>query len=1379
VINTDSGSRCIDGGGYCNNWAGVCPAVKSSCTAFVDPLSEIEVNEVINGSFDRDLDSNNNPDSWINSGTVFQGLQFYNSSEGIVGVEYNPSLVPIRALYQEIDISPDKTYTISADIAKNDTNADAVLEAQCVNYGARNTECASSIDKGFYVLDAGEIDVTSECADTSNIKNIVRLNISQQKLTEDFDRLKESDDVFQRYSFRVFAGSCNKIRLAFGAVGTAGAWHKFDNVSLKETGVYYYLDSTLDEAKKECGGFVDYEQGCALFNNRDNTSWQSLDYKSHLTYNADVPSFTPTNCEDDDCNADVLIKASPDRVCDKWLYCNTTETINDKEYCAGVGLCDKMNETGQCVNYPVEYSSFEYPDLLKAKNMTFDVSEIDQIKNLSGYSKVGMIWGIDQKVEGQLSPAQMKEVGASALVFNGNFERATQISVPLVSNPQGPQDYDYSWKPLGWDLSTAKYCRLSKNDCNQSADCDEYDSSDVCSKSCSVSENACANDSACGENVCVPGGSVQICSISGLSCSDDTYCQPNNYCDIDGKCTVGGNDCSDDSQCGQDVCIEEEVPYQVCSLLVNGIRWTCSENVDCPANTCQGTCSNYTDISCQSDVDCRSNACFTPNDDWSVNKFDLVDNPITAQKENIEVLNGRSVLRVYAGDRMNDSMTGDFISVSGETDYIISGYVNTKYLKFQNQNKQAYGTIIVYQYNENGDRLDLTEPSNSDYGVKKLILKGGFDWTLLQSKLKIGSKTDYLKIRLGSLNDDQEYCDNDCSGKVYFDDIYVRPELQTEVNLNPDYNYTPRSCRLYPEADSLSCNYVGDNGWIYKGWSGYCLEKDPANSDYCLLWWPVDQIRDADISDLEGFGISPAYYCLQSSNQEVMVTGSEGSVISASDPGNHCGSINSFTTGGSLCMGPSGGVFEIALNNWMVDGPSKTIDLTTVETRGTPSKMFFEDNDFVVELGCGSGNDRLEISVWDDISNKYKILGRTQSGKTACECQDFGHGYTDCYSVSKKLTHYSFDLNKIGVYKTNKIKFKVIRGTTESGPEVGWWSGRYTLGQCQVISQVSTLTGKNQAWLSRLAKGSAYAIDDLDYKYNQDFSPFGLIAPPEPVEKPTKWPALYTEQPGSGLARASSPYSCVDGGTCFASFGPGGIPLAIPDTNGAEPNIRNAIRRVQKIFADSYAAWVWNDSSESYQPVDATVNPEYFWNPPVAVCSGPDGARPVFGDDYCAVIPKLENIEVNNKRENIIIEGGGMVGLSFNSIVDPQQLPMVRYLVDWRDANKISISNVSLNNKPNIDSPHKFGHEYTYVGLLLQDKPGEDDGIVCGDRCSDDVGCRLLNNESRTAFCRVRPKVQIQDNWGWCSNGLQLEPCPSCSDRSCEVTPEIYLLSDL
>jgi hypothetical protein len=127
-------------------------------------------------------------------------------------------------------------------------------------------------------------------------------------------------------------------------------------------------------------------------------------------------------------------------------------------------------------------------------------------------------------------------------------------------------------------------------------------------------------------------------------------------------------------------------------------------------------------------------------------------------------------------------------------------------------------------------------------------LQASTGWTREVQSLDIGTGRKTLTLKLSATSTVQ-------GGPVYFDDINIEPVLQTGDN-----QYAAPECRLYPSADSLTCQNINKNV-ISDGLEGYCLEHDPVNPNVCLLWYPMDSIPVSTPSVLGYNGNFPLDYC--------------------------------------------------------------------------------------------------------------------------------------------------------------------------------------------------------------------------------------------------------------------------------------------------------------------------------------------------------------------------------------------------------------------------------------------------------------------------------------------------------------------------------------
>jgi len=173
------------------------------------------------------------------------------------------------------------------------------------------------------------------------------------------------------------------------------------------------------------------------------------------------------------------------------------------------------------------------------------------------------------------------------------------------------------------------------------------------------------------------------------------------------------------------------------------------------------------------------------------------------------------------------------------------------------------------------------------------------------------------------------------------------------------------------------------------------------------------------------------------------------------------------------------------------------------------------------------------------------------------------------------------------------------------------------------------------------------------------------------------------------------------------------------------------------------ASYIQDNTLNWGPPGDSTNVP---LDPNNGICQG--GVRNA--NNYCAIQPRISNIEVNKQNINIILTTSQFVNLTFNSMVDSQQLPMVMYAVDWGDNSKTTVTGVEMRDRPDPDpadpnndgNPHSLYHLYSYWDLKAKASSG-----VAGIDCS------------TAGECRVRPKVQIKDNWGWCNKGTAINVC--------------------
>jgi hypothetical protein len=230
--------------------------------------------------------------------------------------------------------------------------------------------------------------------------------------------------------------------------------------------------------------------------------------------------------------------------------------------------------------------------------------------------------------------------------------------------------------------------------------------------------------------------------------------------------------------------------------------------------------------------------------EWKTDHFSVINNPITAQSEGVKYpADGRAILRLGAGFYIT---SGD-IDVLPNTEYYLSYSVNTLSLKGAEN----------HAVTANLKTSNSTVPNS---------VKSGLNWQRQTMLVKTSGST--LTITMENRDDTTgQICkpgnaNAKCQGNVYYDDIRLAPVL----NKKNDNIMQAQSCRIYPQKDSLSCDYYDETGKRQKGSYGYCLEYDryPGSTDACLLWWPVDKVKSEGIEEGAGYGDKfPNYYCTE------------------------------------------------------------------------------------------------------------------------------------------------------------------------------------------------------------------------------------------------------------------------------------------------------------------------------------------------------------------------------------------------------------------------------------------------------------------------------------------------------------------------------------
>ena len=1005
---------------------------------------------------------------------------------------------------------------------------------------------------------------------------------------------------------------------------------KESKVELKEAVVSYQLQKNID--KTSCNGLVNFDDGCVLFNERTyaGSGWIGLSMNADTSKDGETPKI------DSPANANVLIKVTPDRVCNEWLACRSAVglgTINangsEEQACFDIGACNRMDESGKCVSFVAQ----DNDKAMEAKITGSTSSNVSELANRSGYSKAGLKGVDDPGMQGYLPLGSMDQDGEVAAVPNGNFEI-----------------YGANKYPIGW--------------------------------------------------------------------------------------------------------------------------------------------LTYDDAS------------------WKDNLFSVINNPYAAQAEGGNSrkggigypVEGISFLK-YSSESVTTSPLSELIEVEPGADYFLSYRINTEDLRSKDGINDVKAAVVI----ERENKKTIGDPSFADKGQ---------GWQLKVKKFNSGNSRN-VQLHLAS-----KACDSagnncadclsggNCIGNIYIDEIKIMPALKARDKWN-----LTQSCRLYPQSDSLSCDYFNDSGLREKGLTGYCLQYDraPGSPENCLMWWPIDKVKGEGIEEGAGYKDRfPLYYTTEKIFADRPIT--TKLQVENGDPGT-CARHDSD---------------ELFKESGRIDPELLMIDNISRITVNCVSS-----NDKPLELTLNRNNNWSDSDSDEDEGNCGDMQDKTRKEFDSDDCGG-------CTIESCCVDKLGGDVIRFVAYFANSHLdyFRVF------AHETGGSNENYTcvatihsdVPAASKIAQVASPGGQNKFWSGRAYKGSGYqftcnaglrkfapGVSDV-CAYESDYPLFGSLVYPYPSTNPYEWDSkgeigiqpLYYEIPDTSLSAPYQPrmgqvvsennaqrlfaksygiwswenygYKCdtgenagddcntddCPGGTCGTdskcdtganagdSCDTDNCPGGTCNGGGRYINVSSKCSNDYSMDCEtddcpngSCVGLVCNGGSRAGKSCSVDDCPGGYcilnWNPPDKVCGGDPRVRPEYSAaapnaDLCAIPPKIGDISVNkNYSKNEIINRNGFINLAFTSKLDAQQLPMTMIAVDWGDLEKTIITGVEMRDRQSSSTPHSLYHLYDYWDLKRKAATAEGSGIDC----------------SVSGKCKIKPKIKIKDNWGWCNNGTSAKPyCP-------------------
>ena len=379
---------------------------------------------------------------------------------------------------------------------------------------------------------------------------------------------------------------------------------------------------------------------------------------------------------------------------------------------------------------------------------------------------------------------------------------------------------------------------------------------------------------------------------------------------------------------------------------------------------------------------------------------------------------------------------------------------------------------------------------------------------------------------------------------VFFvDDVTLKPSLDVAYShlTASDTKKIERRCRLYPKNESAECHYFDENGTEYKGWRGYCLDKDPQNPDLCLTWWPLDLLSgESPFTAAAKTGYddrSPLYFCAQQQGGDKYVVRGE----------RKCGGDE------NQCQ-------------WWYDLTGlnlrwRDIEKVVVEADSKDDK-FAGSIDFDYNaITQNANNNDYEMVIkpnWDPAHSLwgwgafclFDGEGCTEQWNNgwdstwADSCDQSGDHHDDQYmAAAVKIQNPNNPDAADAIIGHVAMKMCDDRENDFDGDGPYAYIIVYMRATCNAVVQVvksASENNENKAWVKRTDQISNYIVPDLNYGYLSDKAPFGAMVtqpfPPEQWGGPTGWSndaeqldAMTSSEPTPGGSdRAGTPYSCKE-----------------------------------------------------------------------------------------------------------------------------------------------------------------------------------------------------------------------------------------------------------
>jgi len=1008
------------------------------------------------------------------------------------------------------------------------------------------------------------------------------------------------------------------------------------------------------------------------------------------------------------CNANVILKVSPDRVCDKWMTCKTSLPVTDssgktQNQCFDLTICNSLSpsgqcnsilEGGQCDNDPLRFCETDADCLNNGVcrtianggplSLTYNTpSDVGKIQNLTGFARAGLDWG-NNRIEGRFPYSLAQQTGSRIDIPDADFE-----------------DFRYVGR-----------CRVpvtSVSFCDEDADC---------------------NSATGGTNTC------QLTAETGVvvqqiweGATGDELVQAGSEGNANTLNNFLAVTPTDQSGSGARMTNSARFITQSNEDYLLSVRLRSTQNGQ-PIRITLSNDSNTTEVMDDGDGDgvvkvgtswqtFRVGPVAGPGGQTKISFLTTVTgDPVTFYVDDLQMLPALKVnnttlisqsCRVYPGE---DSPKCDYTDPNGVIQSGLKGFclerdplnaavclswwpvdiLSGSNIFSQDQAAGYSGRRPVYACAEN---LGLARVSGLGTTCNPPMAPSncsttGFGIPTSCGCVGAGPGYTYGSIR-HSIPDQAISVDPN----ILWSNSATRHTL---VSTQPEYHL--------PEPAVSAIELIG-----------YGYSDNGSGGDCTPYGWPRDMVFTADEFNAPTGTVRNYCGINYKASRSVQSVGGQSRIV---------WSIVPTCTDGHQCLtafylfNESTGELE----HMLMDGADRTGD----DPEGAAYFTYFHVNEMCTKLVQVVGP--TQDSAWvDRTSNTSTYVVPDLNYRQVSDYRPFGGSVLPDASTTPDLLPAGYAVSSQGADTSLSDPYQVRSGAVYA------CNGNCSVRQCDETSGTkrgSFCVTSSDCIDSSTPPATGLCVGGgLCMTYNASTNSYSLTG---------------NAKACTATSQCASGEECVGGAA--SSKGAQSFSNVITDANS-----RYSQYRIQRLFAEGLSVWQWNVSTRHYEDVTATAG---TWVPPTTLCqvcsgSGATAGKACTSDascgagstcepadrhpssnadqtndsgaDYCAIKPTVTNI--NDGQSEVTISEGGLLILKFNVHVDREQLPITRVTIDWGDgSSRTQDTNLRIAPKEDPANPHAYTHTY---------------------HCSD-------------VRCEYFPKIQIEDNWKWCSDGTYNGP---------------------